>query len=212
MKKVIWLLFSLFMINSAFSQSSNEHTVKIKKSNSSSKSIEVEIVYKKKSEVTPTPKKEVKLPTADKKRFLIKRKDKKDFITKKEEKTPKSTDKNLVFAFDKVDLVPVFSNCKINGKKASKKCFKLGISKFIQQNFEYPEEALEDGTTGKVNIKFTINKKGRVVNVIATDANNIETLTTYSVELISKLPKLEPAYKEGKPVASSYEFQLDFSL
>ncbi|CAL2081074.1 periplasmic protein TonB [Tenacibaculum sp. 190524A05c] len=217
MKKVIWLLFSLFMMNSAFGQSSNDHTVKIKKSNSSSKNIEVEIVYNRKSATKKAPLKST-ATNSDKTRFRIKRKDNKtDKATLVKTKTKgvkkvKSVEKNSVFTFDKVDIVPTFSNCKVNGKRNSKKCFKVGISKFIQNNFEYPEDAIEDGITGKVNIKFTINKNGKVVNVIATDTNDSETLTSYSVELISKLPKLEPALKEGKPVASSYEFQLDFSL
>lgn len=220
MKKVIWLLFSLFMINSAFGQSDNDHTVKIKKSKNSSKSIEVEIVYKRKTEVKSTTTKKEKPAKESKKRFFIKRKEKAVVSSPakstpavvKEEKVTKSFEKNSVLTFDKVDRVPVFMDCKVNGKKSSKKCFKSGISKFIMDNFEYPEEALEDGTTGKVTIKFTIDKKGRVVNVIATDSNDIETLTTYSVELLSNLPKLEPAKKDGKPVATSYEFQLDFSL
>ncbi|CAL2087997.1 energy transducer TonB [Tenacibaculum sp. 190524A05c] len=218
MKKVIWLLYSLFMMNSAFGQSSNDHTVKIKKSNSASKNIEVEIVYNRKSVTKKTPPKITETASPDKTRFRIKRKDNKTDKTTlvktktKEVKKVKSVEKNSVFTFDKVDIVPTFSNCNVNGKRNSKKCFKVGISKFIQNNFEYPEDAIEDGITGKVNIKFTINKNGKVVNVIATDTNDSETLTSYSVELISKLPKLEPALKEGKPVASSYEFQLDFSL
>ncbi|MFY7670703.1 energy transducer TonB [Tenacibaculum sp. MEBiC06402] len=219
MKKVTWLLFSLFMINSAFGQSDNDHTVKIKKSKNSSKNIEVEIVYKKKTVEKPT----TITPEAsslDKTRFLIKRKEITTDIPLEEKvvskpvkvKSEKKVENTSVFTFDKVDRVPVFSSCKVNGKKSSNKCFKSGISKFIQENFEYPEEAIEDGTTGKVTVKFTINKEGKVVNVIATDANNIKTLTDYSVELISKLPKLEAAQKDGKAVAASYEFQLDFSL
>ena len=215
MKKVTWLLFSLFMINSAFSQSDNDHTVKIKKNNNSSKNIEVEIVYKKKAEVKPTTIKEQENTTTEKTRFLIKRKDKsleENNTPVKEEVKKEVIDFNSVFTFDKVDIVPVFTDCKVNGSKDSKNCFKLGISEFIQQNFEYPEEAIEDGTTGKVTIKFTINKEGKVVDVVATDENDVETLTQYSVELLSKLPKLQAGLKEGKPVATSYEFQLDFSL
>ena len=215
MKKVTWLLFSLFMINSAFSQSNNDHTVKIKKNNNSSKNIEVEIVYKRKTEVKPTTIIEPENTTTEKTRFLIKRKDKsleEKNTPVKEEVKKEVIDFNSVFTFDKLDRAPVFSNCKVNGVKSSIKCFKTGISHFIQQNFEYPEEAIEDGTTGKVTIKFTISKEGKVVNVIATDDNDIETLTKYSVELLSKLPKFEAGLKEGKPVATSYEFQLDFSL
>lgn len=210
MKKVTWLLFSLFMINTAFSQSDNDHTVKIKKNNNSSSNIEVEIVYKKKTEVKQTTVKEQENTTTDKTRFLIKRKDKNEASL--DEVAEKSTDFNTVFTFDKVDRVPVFTDCKVNGIKSPIKCFKTGISQYIQQNFQYPEQAIEEGTTGKVTIKFTISKEGKVVNVIATDDNDIETLTKYSVELLSKLPKLQAGLKEGKPVATSYQFELDFSL
>jgi TonB family protein len=211
MKKVIWLLFSLFMINSAFCQSTSDHTIKIKKSNNSSKSIEVEIVYKKK----PSIEKKDTQNSNEKTRFLIKRKDKgieSEETSVESKNITKAKETNTIVPFNGVDLVPSFSNCKINNKRDSKKCFKAGISRFIQENFQYPEEAIENGVVGKVTIKFIVNKNGKVDNVIATDTNDIDTLTSYSVELISKLPKLEPARLNGKPVASSYEFQLDFSL
>lgn len=195
MKKVIWLLFSFCLLYSSFGQKQN-HTVKITSSKNSSKNIEVEIVYHKKSNRVHNSKQELKVKIENP-RFLIKRKDKSN---------------NSIFTFNSVDTAPVFLNCNIQDNHSPKQCFKLGISKFIQDNFQYPEKAIEDGTTGIVFIKFTVNKQGKVVNVDTTDENDSDILTKYCQRLLLNMPKLMPAYKNGKTVEMSYAFQLNFSL
>lgn len=214
MKKVIWLLICMFMVCKAYSQDKQNQSIEIKRNKKVSQNIEVEIVYNKN--------KDTKTSEADNKtRFLIKRKKdvdaKKLSLKKKKKTTPSKINKveevhNTVHNFYKVDKVPVFVNCNSNSERNQKKCFNIGISKHIQENFVYPEEAVENGIVGKVAIKFIINENGEVVNVNATDENKEDILTSYTVELISKLPKFKPAKKEGKPVAVYYEFHLDFSL
>lgn len=119
--------------------------------------------------------------------------------------------RNKIFTFQNVDILPIFKNCKKADDNL--KCFNIAIGSFVQENFEYPEEAIDREITGKVTINFVINEKGKVVDVKATnEANKKNILTNYSEKLISKLSRLEPAKKNGKPVSVSYELYLDFSL
>ncbi|SNR13924.1 energy transducer TonB [Tenacibaculum jejuense] len=121
------------------------------------------------------------------------------------------SDSKEVFTFQNVDKLPVFENC--TNSSDNLRCFNVSIGSFIQENFEYPEEAIEDEIVGKVTINFIINKEGKVEAIEATNENNEKNiLTKYSKQLISKLSRVKPAVKNGKPVAVSYELYLDFSL
>ncbi len=116
-----------------------------------------------------------------------------------------------VFTFQNVDQLPTFSNCK--NAEDNLKCFNIGIGTFIQENFEYPEEAIENDVVGKVTVNFVIDREGKVVDIkTKNEENKSDILTQYSKKLISKLSKVTPAMKNGKPVAVSYELSLDFSL
>lgn len=116
-----------------------------------------------------------------------------------------------IFTFQNVDHLPVFENCE--NSTDNLKCFNISIGNFIQENFEYPDEAIDNEIVGKVTVNFVINKEGEVVKIKATNDDNKENiLTRYSKKLISKLSKVKPALKDGVPVAVSYELYLDFSL
>ncbi|WP_299675963.1 energy transducer TonB [uncultured Tenacibaculum sp.] len=116
-----------------------------------------------------------------------------------------------VFTFQNVDQLPVFKNCEDSDNNL--RCFNVAIGNFIQENFEYPDEAIDNEIVGKITVNFVINKEGKVVDIKATNEENKDNiLTNYSEKLISKLSKVAPAKKNGKPVAVSYELYLDFSL
>ncbi|WP_299714059.1 energy transducer TonB [uncultured Tenacibaculum sp.] len=118
---------------------------------------------------------------------------------------------NKIFTFQNVDELPKFDNCE--NSQDNLRCFNIAIGSFIQENFEYPEEAIDNGIVGQVTISFVIGKEGKVTDVVAIDKENGKNiLTKYSEDLISRLSKMKPAMKNGKPVQVSYELSLDFSL
>ncbi len=114
-----------------------------------------------------------------------------------------------VFKLSEVDFIPTFNSCKEDN---SIKCFKTEIGKYIQNNFEYPEEALENDITGKITVKFVFNKNGQIKIEKVIDENKNKILGNYTEELISNLPQFRPAKKNGISVPLSYELSLDFSL
>ncbi|AUC16746.1 hypothetical protein BTO06_17050 [Tenacibaculum sp. SZ-18] len=124
----------------------------------------------------------------------------------------KSKTSTSVFKLYEVDFIPVFKNCgKLVGKDVLE-CFKEQISIHIQNNFEYPKDALEDEITGKVTVHFLFNKNGSIKIQEVIDPNKDKILSDYTKELIKKLPSFTPATKNGIPVPLTYQLSLDFSL
>ena len=61
-----------------------------------------------------------------------------------------------------VEEVPIFEECKTIPMEKHRDCFHEMMSKFIQKNFYYPEEALENKIQGRVFIRFVIEKDGSI--------------------------------------------------
>ncbi|MCJ8281532.1 MAG: energy transducer TonB [Rivularia sp. ALOHA_DT_140] len=55
-------------------------------------------------------------------------------------------------------------------------CFNYGIQKHINENFDYPEEALENKIEGIVLISLVINSEGNVTELKTTAPQNTEIL------------------------------------
>ncbi|CAL2087991.1 energy transducer TonB [Tenacibaculum sp. 190524A05c] len=117
-----------------------------------------------------------------------------------------------IFKLNEVDYIPVFNSCLETKDMNTLKCFKSEIGKHIQNNFEYPEEALENDITGKITVKFIFDKNGNIKINEVLDENEDKVLGNYTKNLILKLPKFKPAKKNGVSVPLSYELSLDFSL
>ncbi len=116
--------------------------------------------------------------------------------------------KTEVFEFSNVDQLPKFKTCKAS----SLDCFAQELVKHIQNNFAYPEKAVNENIEGRVNISFIINTRGEVVNVVAKGANNGKILEESAISLVGKLPDFIPAVKNGKNVNTKYTFPIDYKL
>lgn len=227
MKKPLWLLICVFLIEIATSQSLKTCS-KNKKSKQTLNNIN-------KCQITQTDNKDDtdknisrELVVRFNNRYFVKRK--KDVVKALDElngngvnneKTSGITNEVIdvskieetVYQLHDVDYTPLFDTCKDVSAEQQLRCFNIGIGTYIQENFEYPEEALEEGITGKVTINFVIDKSGKIIKINANnDTNSKNILTEYSEQLISKLPVVKPALKKNKQVSISYELQLDFSL
>ena len=102
--------------------------------------------------------------------------------------------------FTQVDEMPIFSG----GDQ--------GILNFIAQNTIYPEDAKKNNITGKVIIKFVVEKDGSVSNVkVVEDVNPL--LDAEAIRVISALPKFEkPGKKAGEIVRVNYMIPITFTL
>ncbi|MBK7712480.1 MAG: energy transducer TonB [Bacteroidales bacterium] len=86
------------------------------------------------------------------------------------------------------------------------------ILKYIAENTVYPEAAKKNGITGKVIVRFIVEKDCSVSETTILQSVNPE-LDAESVRVIKTLPKFEkPAKNDGVAVRCFYMLPITFSL
>ncbi|MEQ8422445.1 MAG: TonB family protein [Arenibacter algicola] len=119
---------------------------------------------------------------------------------------PNQDDVDVPFA--EVEKVPVFPGCEDADNERD--CFQKQIQKHIGKNFNYPEEAIEKGIEGRVNIMFVIQKDGSIGNVRMRSPDKI--LEVEAARIISLLPKMAPGEHKGKKVRVPFSIPITFKL
>ncbi|MDF2193395.1 energy transducer TonB [Paraflavitalea sp. CAU 1676] len=103
--------------------------------------------------------------------------------------------------YARTDIMPLYPG----GEKA--------LQQYIENNIEYPQEAIDQGAEGDIRIAFTVNEKGKVTNVKAVDDNNTEyTLKQEAIDVISKMPDWTPGTVKGKKVKTRLYMPISFQI
>jgi TonB family protein len=81
--------------------------------------------------------------------------------------------------------------------------------KFIANNIQYPDEAVENGVNGTIRVKFTIEKDGSITNI------QIVQKLGYGcdeevIRVLKRMPKWTPAKLKGKFVKSYFTMPVSF--
>lgn len=126
-------------------------------------------------------------------------------------KASKKVNLNEVYTFNEVETIPQFESCR-KTDNTSLKCYNTSLVKHIQENFAYPQKAVDNDIEGVVNVTFVINKKGKIVNIATKGPQNGKVLETAAKVLIEKLPKFKAGIKKGKSVNVKYSFPVTFTL
>lgn len=84
-----------------------------------------------------------------------------------------------------------------------------GLTKFLANNLQYPEEALQSGVQGPVQVSFLIDEEGNISSGRIIRSPGIE-LDDEALRLIRIMPKWTPAQKDGKPIAVWYTISIQF--
>lgn len=111
-----------------------------------------------------------------------------------------------------IEEVPLFEECKTLPKMNHRDCFQEMMSKFIQKNFYYPEEAQENKIQGRVFIRFVIEKDGTIGEITARGPKDGKIIEEAAINMIKKMPKLIPGKQRGKTVRVSYSVPIIFKL
>lgn len=85
------------------------------------------------------------------------------------------------------------------------------LIRWISNNLRYPEAAQQNDIQGRVVVKFIVEKDGSVSNpqvAISVDKD----LDREALRLVNKMPKWQPATKNGRPVRSYYNLPVTFKL
>jgi protein TonB len=103
-------------------------------------------------------------------------------------------------AFTKVEEMPIF-----HGGDTM-------LLKFIKKNTVYPKDAKEKNISGRVVVRFIVEKDGSVSNVEIERGVN-PSLDAESVRVVGSLPKFEkPGIQGGKAVRVYYWLPITFAL
>jgi len=102
--------------------------------------------------------------------------------------------------FTQVEEMPVFKDGD------------AGLLKFICDSTKYPKEAKTNNISGKVIVKFIVEKDGSVSNAEILRGVN-PSLDAESVRVVSSLPKFDkPGKQGGKAVRVNYMIPITFTL
>ncbi|MCF0069446.1 TonB family protein [Dyadobacter sp. CY261] len=83
------------------------------------------------------------------------------------------------------------------------------MNKFLANNLEYPDEALEAGVQGSVQVSFLLDEDGNVSSGRIIKSPGAE-LEEEALRLVRIMPKWTPAQKDGKPIAVWYTISILF--
>ncbi|BDW92764.1 hypothetical protein MACH07_15960 [Flagellimonas marinaquae] len=111
-------------------------------------------------------------------------------------------------SFSEIDEVPVFPGCEDADDKRA--CFQEKIQEHIRKNFNYPEEAQEQGIQGRVDASFSIDEQGNVSHIQLLSPYRL--LKNESRRILDRLPKMQPGKHEGKIVQLDYSIPITFVL
>ncbi len=113
----------------------------------------------------------------------------------------------------KVATPPLFKECENNemSKEEQYICFRKNLDRHVRLTFEYPEEAIKEHITGRVNITFCINTDGTITTISVKAPHKL--LENEAKRVIESLPTLIPAKdKDGKPVEITLNYPINFDL
>ena len=111
-----------------------------------------------------------------------------------------------------VEEAPVFPGCeKMNGRDERIKCMSDKINQHIRKKFD-TNLGSKLGLDGiqRINVMFTIDTNGNVVGIKALSKH--KALDDEAVEVMGKLPKMQPGKQNQKPVKVSYTFPIIFQV
>ena len=87
----------------------------------------------------------------------------------------------------------------------------LEMMKFIQQNIDYPEDAMEFDAQGKVYLSFVVEKDGSITN-IEVDRKVFPSLDREAKRVIREFPKWIPGEMKYEKVRTKVSLPISFVI
>lgn len=88
---------------------------------------------------------------------------------------------------------------------------KNGLITFINSTIEYPKQATEKKIQGKVSIKYTVSKNGRITKVKIQKGES-KILNQEAKRVIKSMNQWKPGKAHGKPIKLTYTQDFNFKL
>ncbi|MET0462621.1 MAG: energy transducer TonB [Chitinophagaceae bacterium] len=86
------------------------------------------------------------------------------------------------------------------------------IESYIQDNIEYPQNAIDNSIEGTVQVQFAVDENGKVTNV-STIGNKLGYgLEEEAIKVVSNMPKWTPGQVKGKKVKTWRTLPISYQL
>lgn len=128
----------------------------------------------------------------------------------KEYEEDEEVEENVPFIL--IENAPIFPGCKSKKQEQIKACFAKKIQKHIARKFNgnlASELGLAPGVK-RIHVMFTIDDKGKIVNVQARAPHN--SLKKEAIRVINLLPEMTPGSQRGTPVKVQYSLPIVFKV
>lgn len=111
-----------------------------------------------------------------------------------------TSDDGKTVPFQSVEVKPMFQGGDANN-----------FAKWVNENIVYPEDAVKAKRQGRVDLKFTITKEGKVENVKVL-RGTFKSLDEEALRVVKSSPQWKPGMMDGKAVSVTYTFPVVFKL
>lgn len=85
------------------------------------------------------------------------------------------------------------------------------LFKFISENLEYPQHAIDGQIEGRVVVQFVVDKTGKVGNIQVVRSID-KLLDQAAIDVVRALPAWKPGMQNGQPVNVRYTLPIAFKL
>ncbi|WP_411028971.1 energy transducer TonB [Spongiimicrobium sp. 3-5] len=133
-----------------------------------------------------------------------------DAIVSVDDVAVEELEEEITVPFAVIENVPVFPGCEDGDNEERKACFQKKIQEHINENFKYPQSALEMGLQGKVFVYFIIDTKGHVSGIKTRGPDRI--LEKEASRIMASLPKMTPGMQRGRAVRVPYSIPVHFKM
>ena len=83
---------------------------------------------------------------------------------------------------------------------------------FLSENIKYPQISLDNGSHGRVIVRFTVNSDGSIQDVEVARSSGDIHLDNEAIRVVGMMPKWIPGREEGKPVRVKFVLPVNFRL
>ncbi len=87
------------------------------------------------------------------------------------------------------------------------------MAKFINDNIDYPQEAIDLGIKGRVTVRFVVEKDGRISNVsVSTPLAGCKACDKAAVKVVEKMPSWKAGKNGGREVRTWVTLPVKFEV
>ena len=87
------------------------------------------------------------------------------------------------------------------------------LADYVNNHVEYPQQAIDDNTTGTVKISFVVDEKGKITDAHLINAGKVANgLEQEALRVVNTMPAWKPGQVKGKNVKTRLELPISFQF